>query len=365
MKVEERTLGDVLDFYDHIRVPLSSLERETRQGEYRYYGAQGVIDHINEYLFDGEFILIAEDGANLVTRKEPIAFFVDGQFWVNNHAHVVRGKEYVADSFYIAALLNNLNIAGYITGAAQPKLSQQNLKQIKVQLPSYNGQRCIADILSAYDDLIENNRRRMALLEESARLLYREWFVRLRFPGHEHTHIINGVPDAWERTAFEHALVLQRGFDLPIQAREDGDVPSYASTGINGFHSKAKVLGPGVVTGRSGTLGEVHYVAGDFWPLNTARWGKEFKRVTPLFSLFLMREMDLKQYNGGVSVPTLDRKTVHRVEVLIPPKNLLAAFDEFVIPLFEQIGNLTLQNQKLKQARDLLLPKLMSGEIAV
>jgi type I restriction enzyme, S subunit len=205
----------------------------------------------------------------------------------------------------------------------------------------------------------------MTLLEESARLLYQEWFVRLRFPGYGHTRITNGVPEGWERIAFERALVLQRGFDLPIQAREDGDVPIYGSTGINGFHNKAKVPGPGVVTGRSGTLGEVHYVAGDFWPLNTALWVKEFKRVTPLFSLFLMREMDLKQYNGGVSVPTLDRKTVHRVEVLIPPKSLLAVFDEFVVPLFEQMENLTLQKQKLRTARDLLLPKLMSGEITV
>lgn len=142
-------------------------------------------------------------------------------------------------------------------------------------------------------------------------------------------------------------------------------MPIYGSTGINGFHNKAKVPGPGVVTGRSGTLGEVHYVAGDFWPLNTALWVKEFKRVTPLFSLFLMREMDLKQYNGGVSVPTLDRKTVHRVEVLIPPQNLLTAFDDFVVPLFEQMGNLTFQTQKLCASRDLLPPQLMSGEIAV
>lgn len=109
----------------------------------------------------------------------------------------------------------------------------------------------------------------------------------------------------------------------------------------------------------------MHYIADDFWPLNTALWVKEFRRVTPLLALFLMREMDLKQYNGGVSVPTLDRKTVHKVEVLIPPKGMLTAFDEFAVPIFEQIGNLKLQNEKLRAARDLLLPRLMSGEIAV
>ena len=127
MRFQDKELEDVLDFYDNQRIPLSSLERDTRQGNYRYYGAQGVIDYIDGYIFDGQFILIAEDGANLVTRNEPIAFLVDGQFWVNNHAHIVKGKAGIADDYYITKLLNNLNISGFITGAAQPKLSQQNM----------------------------------------------------------------------------------------------------------------------------------------------------------------------------------------------------------------------------------------------
>ena len=139
----------------------------------------------------------------------------------------------------------------------------------------------------------------------------------------------------------------------------------FGSTGLNGFHNTAKVPGPGVVTGRSGTLGEVHYVPGDFWPLNTALWVKEFKRVSPFFALFLMREMDLKQYNGGASVPTLDRKAVHKVEILVPARPILSLFDDFAAPVFLQIQNLQAQVEKLRAARDLLLPRLMSGEIAV
>jgi type I restriction enzyme S subunit len=252
------------------------------------------------------------------------------------------------------------------TGATAKHVNMRDIRRLELSgLPNLQAQKMAGELLSAYDDLIENNRRRIVLLEESARLLYREWFVRLRFPGYEHTHIVDGVPQGWDRLSFEEALVLQRGFDLPAQARQDGLIPIYGSTGINGYHDKAKVDGPGVVTGRSGTLGEVHYVSEDFWPLNTALWVKEFRRVTPLFALFLMSEMDLKQYNGGVSVPTLDRKIVHKVEVLIPPKSLLTAFDEFASDAFSQIKNLTLQNQKLRAARDLLLPRLMSGEIAV
>jgi type I restriction enzyme S subunit len=250
-------------------------------------------------------------------------------------------------------------------GATQDNLSQEKLLSLDFDVPPVTEQTRIADILATYDDLIENNRRRMALLEESARLLYREWFVRLRFPGYEHTPIVDCVPQGWERVPLEAALVLQRGFDLPTQDRQEGDVPIYGSTGILGYHDRAKAVAPGVVTGRSGTLGEVQYVAEDYWPLNTALWVKEFKRVTPLFALFLLREMDLKQFNGGASVPTLDRKSVHRVEILIPSAPMLRSFDEFAADDYEQIKNLTAQNQKLRTARDLLLPRLMSGEVAV
>jgi type I restriction enzyme S subunit len=250
-------------------------------------------------------------------------------------------------------------------GATQDNLSQEKLLSLDFDVPPVADQTRIADILSSYDDLIENNRRRMALLEESARLLYREWFVRLRFPGYEHTPVVDGVPKGWTQAPLESALVLQRGFDLPTQDRQEGGVPIYGSTGILGYHDKAKAVAPGVVTGRSGTLGEVQYVAEDYWPLNTALWVKEFKRVTPLFALHLLREMDLKQFNGGSSVPTLDRKSVHRVEILIPPAPILRSFDEFASTVFLQMESLRTQNQKLRTARDLLLPRLMSGELAV
>jgi type I restriction enzyme S subunit len=255
--------------------------------------------------------------------------------------------------------------AHVITGATVDRIPLEKFPGFPASLPNLTVQREIAGILSAYDELIENNRRRMVLLEDAARLLYREWFVRLRFPGHEHTPVVDGVPESWERKPLESAFVLQRGFDLPTQERQDGSVPIYGSTGICGYHSKPKVDGPGVVTGRSGTLGEVHYTQCDFWPLNTALWVREFRCVTPLYALFLLRSMDLKQYNGGVSVPTLDRKSVHKVEILVPPPSLLGTFDDFASSLFKQISNLTTQNERLKAARDLLLPRLMSGEIAL
>ncbi len=326
------------------------------------------IDDLNKERFalDVGDIVVARTGATVGYAKlirEP----VDAVF----ASYLVRFRvdSTKADPGFIGRLVESHVYKSFVQsrigGAAQPNASAPVLGSFEFRLPPKHEQTRIADTLSTYDDLIENNRRRMALLEESARLLYREWFVRLRFPGHEHTRSTEGVPEGWERMPLEDALVLQRGFDLPTQARQEGTVPIYGSTGILGYHDKAKAFAPGVVTGRSGTLGEVQYVADDYWPLNTALWVKKFKRVTPLFALFLLREMDLKQYNGGASVPTLDRKTVHKVEILVPSNLLLCSFDEFAADVFAQIKNLNSQNEKLRTARDLLLPRLMSGEIAV
>lgn len=244
-------------------------------------------------------------------------------------------------------------------------MNQKILTDFDIPLPKFWMQESIASKLSAYDELIANNQRRTALLEESARLLYQEWFVRLRFPGHEHTPLRDGLPKGWEPMKVEDALVLQRGFDLPNQDRAPGEIPVYGSTVISGFHNKAMVSAPGIVTGRSGSLGIVQYVPDDFWPLNTALWVREFKRVTPIFAYFLLQQLDLKQFNGGASVPTLDRKAVHRLSVIAPSRKLLELFDEYVEPNFKMMQKLRLQKERLQTARDLLLPRLMSGEISV
>jgi len=123
--------GDVTENLDYKRIPVSSMEREKIQGEYPYYGASGIIDHVNDYIFDGRYLLIAEDGENLNSRKTPIAFFADGKFWVNNHAHIIQAKPPMSLEF-LYLFFANKDISGFITGAAQPKLSQQNLNRIPI-----------------------------------------------------------------------------------------------------------------------------------------------------------------------------------------------------------------------------------------
>lgn len=323
-------------------------------------------DEIDKYLLHTGDIVIARTGnttgyAKLI-RGENNAVFA-------SYLIRVQVNKDLADPYFIGHLLESDIYKRYVaqqkSGSAQGGANAKVLTNYRFVLPPLPDQRKIASILSAYDDLIKNNLRRIALLGEAMRLLYQEWFVRLQFPGYEHTGIVDGVPEGWEQVTIEDVLTLQRGFDLPSQSRIEGRVPIVASTGINGFHDKAMVKGPGVVTGRSGSLGNVHYICQDFWPLNTTLWVKELKRVSPLFAYFLLKELSLEIYNGGVSVPTLDRKVVHRIPIVLPSEKVMNQFNNLVEPIVSQIKHLEEYNQKLKQARDLLLPKLMSGEVTV
>lgn len=246
-----------------------------------------------------------------------------------------------------------------------PHINLTSLRNFLVPLVPLRQQRRIADTLSAYDDLIENNGRRIALLEEAARVLYREWFVHFRFPGHERIKIVGGIPADWQRRTLGSVLNLQRGFDLPVSERVAGKVSVYGSTGIVGNHNVAKVVFPTLTTGRSGSLGKVCFVDDPCWPLNTSLWVTDFKAVSIYFAYFMLSELNLAKLNSGASVPTLDRKVAHSTNILVPTRTLAKMFDEQMEVLFRHKKLLRQQIQKLTQARDLLLPRLMNGEIAV
>jgi len=251
------------------------------------------------------------------------------------------------------------------TGATIKHLPREKLALVKFDVPPLPVQHRIADVLSAYDELIETNRRRMALLEDAARQLYEEWFVRLRFPGHEHVRVVDGVPDTWERRTLDECLTLKRGHDLPASMRVDGIVPIVSSSGITGYHNEKRADGPGLVTGRYGTLGEVYYVEEDFWPHNTALYAVDLKGNSPRVLFYFLKHVLKGATSNNAAVPGLNRNVLHRLNVLWPSTNLLREFDGFLVPLFRQLSVLRRENDSLRKARDLLLPRLMSGELQV
>ena len=267
--------------------------------------------------------------------------------------------------YFLSAGWRAIVESNVISGATVDRIPLERFPTFPAAMPPLATQRRIADVISSYDDLIDNNRRRIKLLEDSVLLLFSEWFVRLRFPGCQRVAGLNDMQAGWQRLPLDQVLFLQRGFDLPTQDREEGSVPIYGASGINGFHNIAKVPGPGIVTGRAGSLGVVHFVPGDFWPLNTSLWVKELRRASPRFAVHLLRSMNLDRYGQGATMPMLDRKVVHQVEVLLPPADLMARFESFAVDVYDQIDTLGQQSRKLRTARDLLLPRLMSGELTV
>ena len=260
-------------------------------------------------------------------------------------------------------------IKGSATGSTVRHTAPSRIYDVAVSIPPLPTQQRIAGILSAYDELIENSQRRIKILETMARALYREWFVHFRFPGFEnHPRVASAlgeIPKGWEVGRLDDVLILQRGFDLPKSVRVEGAIPIIAATGVTGFHDEARVKAPGVVTGRSGTIGKVMYVQEDFWPLNTALWVKEFPKAEPLFAYFTLSSVGLEQFNAGAAVPTLNRNDIHGLETIVPPRNLQKRFQEIGGTMLSQTRSLELKAQNLRRTRDLLLPRLLSGQVSL
>lgn len=149
-EVEWRTLGELAENLDSMRKPITSGLRDP--GDIPYYGASGIVDYVKDYIFDGDFLLVSEDGANLVARNTPIAFSIRGKSWVNNHAHVLKFETY-AERRYVEYYLNKIDLTPYISGAAQPKLNKKNLESISIPNPSPEEKKRIVAILDKFDAL--------------------------------------------------------------------------------------------------------------------------------------------------------------------------------------------------------------------
>ena len=286
-------------------------------------------------------------GANLARQAGLLAFRPE------IHAPYVK--------YYFMSPLGRAELFQRTQGAVQQVINLSDLKRVKVRLPSRQIQERIADILSAYDDLIENNRRRIALLEKAARLLYREWFVHFRFPGHEHVKIIGGLPWGWQRRTVGHIIEFKYGRALKKANRIDGPFPVYGSSGIIGSHQAALAEGPAIVVGRKGNVGSIFWSPVSFWPIDTVYFIP--KEQVDYWLYLALPSAGFQNTHAGV--PGLNRDFAYSRRLTSPPILLRRLFNEAVEPIYSQRTTLKIYNQKLAEARDLLLPRLMNGEIAV
>lgn len=273
-----------------------------------------------------------------------------------------------ADSRFVFFQLQHPDTVGWVekhaVGATMLNLNTTILSSVPIRLPALEIQKRIADILSAYDDLIENNQKQIKLLEEAAQRLYKEWFVDLRFPGHENTKIVDGVPEGWHWGLLQELINVNYGKDHK-KAPESGDVSVYGSGGLMRKCNKSLFSGEAVLIPRKGSLNNIMYVDETFWTVDTMFYATMKQPHTAVFVYFFVKAFDMYSMNIGAAVPSMTTKILDAMDVVIPNKETLEKFDKLTKTYFNKIKTLQGQNERLKIARDLLLPRLMSGEVEV
>lgn len=366
-------LGDVLE----LRYGKALPDRNRKFGDIPVYGSGGIGGWHDVSLVSGPGVIVGRKGS------VGSVFYESRNFFPIDTAYYVVPKDGQVDLRYAYYLLSSLPLTSMNSDVAVPGLNRDRALGLDIRVPSYAGQLSIANILSTYDDLIENNRRRMALLEESARLLYREWFVRLRFPGYEHTSIVDGVPQGWQRKTLGDLCSEIRDMVLPEALEPDTPyiglehIPR-RSISLNEWGTAAEV------TSSKSRFKAGEIIFGKIRPY-FHKVGVAFVDGVASSDAIVVRPADdtlrglvlmtmssdefvavtAQQMKEGSKMPRADWKQMKAYPVPLPPSGLMSNFDGVIQPIVEQLKTITFANQKLRIARDLLLPRLMSGELAV
>ncbi len=325
-----------------------------KDGPVPVVASTGIAGYHNESKVEGPGVVIGRSGS--IGGGQ----YIDEDYWPLNTTLWV--KDFKGnDPRFTYYLLRSIDFTRFNAGAGVPTLNRNHIASLQVPEYGRTEQDRIGEILSAYDDLIENNRRRIQLLEQAARLLYKEWFVHLRFPGHEHAKITDGVPEGWERKAIGELVLFKYGKALKQDDRVPGSYPVYGSSGIVGTHNKALVAGPAIIVGRKGNVGSVYWSISDFYPIDTVYYIEAENCSLYLFYALLHTQF----ISTDVAVPGLNRDYAHSRTLLAPESKILTLFEQHAAIMHDQIEQLRKYNQSLAKARDLLLPRLMNGEVAV
>jgi type I restriction enzyme S subunit len=363
----------------------------TEEHGVRVFGTNGPIGWTKAALTDHPTLVIGRKGAYRgVHRSEDPSWTIDTAFYTT-----IDGDRLLLKWFYYRLLLLDINRMN--SGGAIPSTSRDDFYAVEIRIPSPPVQATIASFLSVYDDLIENNTRRVALLEEAARILYREWFVHFRFPGHEHVKIINGIPEGWDTQTLTALCSPEDGIqtgpfgsqlhqsdytddgvpvvmpkdiiDCRISTASIARIPEELADRLGRHRMR---IGD-TVYGRRGDIGRRAYIGRrqNEWFCGTGclRIRPDPSLITPRFLYEALGSPATAGFIAnqakGSTMPNLSAGALKDVPIICPPRSLQRAFLEVVEPMNELVENLSEQTTKLAQARDLLLPRLMNGEIAV
>jgi type I restriction enzyme S subunit len=307
--------------------------------------------------------------------------YLDQEFWpLNTTLWVKDFKDNLPK--YVYYYLKTLHLEDYNSGAGVPTLNRNHLDSIEIEVHSRKNQQKIASILSVFDDLIENNTRRIEILEEMARRIYREWFVHFRYPGHEKDDPstssgrrlvdsgteFGAIPEGWEVRELEEIIEINRGKTITKKTTGNGDIPVVAGGLTPAYtHNKGNTKDPVITISASGAnAGYINLYQRKIWASDCSYTDTNTTPHVYFYYLLMKdRQDDIFHLQHGSAQPHVYPKDLNRLKSIDAPVSIIESFDKKINPIFLQIRTLHLQISKLKETRDLLLPKLISGEVGV
>lgn len=344
----------------------------------------------NQVSFDAQVYVPQEYYDNLPMERKPqkedVLYTVVGSFGIPSYVQtdelfcferniaLLHPNKDIEPRFLYYSLKNPAFYKGVeivANGSAQKLIPLSKLKDLKISVPDKEAQRHIADILSAYDDLIENNQRQIKLLEEAAQRLYKEWFVDLRFPGHENTKIVDGVPEGWRISSIYDVFDIKYGKNLPTsKITKAGQYPVYGASGVIGYYNEKNCDDYAtLVTSRGNGSGDVFrthhkqsYVTNNSF---IARRNDKNSFIENEFTFQLFSNTDFKKLCTGSAQPQLTNTSIQKIKILLPNRQLIEKYQRCTIEMSEKQEALYQEQRALTQARNRLLPKLMNGTAEV
>ena len=335
-------IGELLINRDGERKPVSSVIRSKQTSKiYDYYGAAGVIDKVDSYLFDERLLLIGEDGANLLSRSKNNAFFAEGRYWVNNHAHVLDATDKNLLDF-IAIVINSMKLDDYITGSAQPKLSQDNLNKIPIVLPPLaEQQRIIAEIKKWFTliDQIEQGKADLQTTIELTKSKILDLAIHgklvpqdpndepaielLKRINPDFTPCDNGhytqLPEGWAICKMKQITSITNGKSQKNVETLNGIYPIYGSGGVIGRANQYLCIAGSTIIGRKGTINNPIFVEEHFWNVDTAFGLKANDAILDKYLYYFCLSFDFSKLDKSTAMPSLTKTSIGNVLIPIPP----------------------------------------------
>lgn len=373
--------------YQLLKIKNGRDHKKLSKGNYPVYGSGGLMRYVDSYLYDKASILLPRKGT-----LSNIQLVYGTPFWTVDTTYYTIINEKIVNYYYLWLYLKSLDLSGYDSGASIPSMTTKTYNSLTVFLPERSIQDIISNIIFSYDNYIENNNERIKLLEQMAENIYKEWFVRFRFPGYKNAEFGNGIPFGWNYTTLDKIVSFDRGISYSSEEIECDDgvnlinlknIQSYGGfrrEGTKKYNGKYKesqvvkrgdlILGVTDMTQDRRTVGHVAMIPTmkDVCVISAdlVRVNSKISKVF-LYSMFRygFYSKYFSQFANGANVLHLKPGVLMNKKILMPSKELIDEFSKKVSPMMEMIDKLNLINDNLIKQRDYLLPRLMSGKLEV